>query len=100
MKYVYPAIFTPEEGNILASVPDLPGLHTFGNSMADALFMVQDAIEMWLWDAENNGEPIPPASSQKRVAKMCESPDVERVSTCCSMNDCTKNHTVYTKRYM
>jgi predicted RNase H-like HicB family nuclease len=75
MKYVYPAIFTPEEGNILVSVPDLPGLHTFGNSMVDALFMVKDAIEMWLWDAENNGDPIPPASSQKKVAKMCKSPD-------------------------
>jgi predicted RNase H-like HicB family nuclease len=75
MKYVYPAIFTPEEGNILASVPDLPGLHTFGNSMADALFMAQDAIEMWLWDAENNSELIPPASSQKKIAKMCKSQD-------------------------
>jgi predicted RNase H-like HicB family nuclease len=75
MKYVYPAIFTPEEENILVSVPDLPGLHTFGNSMADALFMVQDAIEMWLFDAENKGEIIPPASNQKIVAKMCKSTD-------------------------
>ena len=75
MKYVYPAIFTPDEGNILVSVPDLPGLHTFGNSMADALFMAQDAIEMWLWDAENKGEAIPPASSQKTIIKTCESPN-------------------------
>ena len=75
MKYVYPAIFTPYEGNILVSVPDLPGLHTFGNSMADALFMAQDAIEMWLWDAENKDEAIPPASSQKTIVKMCELPD-------------------------
>ena len=74
MKYVYPAIFTPEEENILVSVPDLPGLHTFGNSMADAIFMAQDAIEMWLWDAENSGEAIPPASSQKKIAKLCKSP--------------------------
>jgi len=75
MKYVYPAIFTAEEGNILVSVPDLPGLHTFGHSMADALFMAQDAIEMWLWDAENKAEAIPPASSQKKIAKLCKSPD-------------------------
>jgi predicted RNase H-like HicB family nuclease len=75
MKYVYPAIFTEKEGNILVSVPDLPGLHTFGNSMADALFMAQDAIEMWLWDAENKSEAIPPASTQKKVAKMCKSLD-------------------------
>ena len=75
MKYVYPAIFTADGGNILVSVPDLPGLHTFGNSMADALFMAQDAIEMWLWDAENKGEVIPPASSQKKITKRCTSPD-------------------------
>ena len=70
MKYVYPAIFTIEEDSILVSVPDLPGLHTFGTSMADALFMAQDAIEMWLWDAENKGEIIPPASSLQKAAKM------------------------------
>ena len=75
MKYVYPAIFTAEEGNVLVTVPDLPGLHTFGTSMADALFLVQDALEMWLWDAESKNEIIPPASSQKKIAKMCESPD-------------------------
>jgi len=75
MKYVYPAIFTAEDGTIQVSVPDLPGLHTFGNCMADALFMAQDAIEMWLWDAENKGEAIPPASSQKKIAKLCTSPD-------------------------
>jgi len=73
MKYVYPAIFTAEERKVLVSVPDLPGLHTFGDSMADALFMAQDAIEMWLWDAENNGEAIPLASSQKKIAKLCKS---------------------------
>ena len=75
MKYVYPAIFTAEGGNILVSVPDLPGLHTFGNNMADALFMAQDAIEMWIWDAENKGETIPMASSQKKIAKLCKSSD-------------------------
>jgi predicted RNase H-like HicB family nuclease len=75
MKYVYPAIFSTEEDAVLVSVPDLPGLHTFGNSMADALYMVQDAIEMWLCDAENKSESIPQASSQKEIAKMCKSPD-------------------------
>ena len=75
MKYVYPAIFTAEEGIILVSVPDLSGIHTFGNNMAEALYMAQDAIEMWLWDAENKGETIPAASGQAEIAKMCESPD-------------------------
>ena len=75
MKYVYPAILTSEEGKILVSVPDLPGLHTFGDNMAEALFMAQDAIEMWLWDAEINGEEIPLASNQKKIARLCKSPE-------------------------
>ena len=63
MKYTYPAILTEEDGKILVSVPDLAGLHTFGDDLAEALYMAQDAIEMWLWDAENNSENIPIPSS-------------------------------------
>ena len=62
MKYVYPVILFPDDGKIGVTVPDLPGCHTFGDDKADALLMAKDAIEMWLWDAENNSETIPPAS--------------------------------------
>jgi predicted RNase H-like HicB family nuclease len=72
MKYVYPVIFTPEDGNMLVSVPDLPGLHTFGKDLADAIYMAQDAIEMWLWDAENKGEPIPKASPKADLERHLE----------------------------
>jgi predicted RNase H-like HicB family nuclease len=69
MKYAYPAIFHEEDGKVLVSVPDLPGLHTFGDDIADAIYMAQDAIEMWLWDAENKGEPIPGPSASADVEK-------------------------------
>ena len=62
MKYVYPAILYPDDGKVGVTVPDLPGCHTFGDGMADALFMAKDAVEMWLWDSENKGEPAPAAS--------------------------------------
>jgi predicted RNase H-like HicB family nuclease len=62
MKYVYPAILYPDDGKIGVTVPDLPGCYTYGDDKADALLVAQDAIEMWLWHAENNAEPIPPAS--------------------------------------
>ena len=75
MKYAYPAIFTYEDNKVLVSVPDLPGLHTFGDSLPDALSMAQDAIEMWLWDAENNQEEIPLASKLDDVARFCENQD-------------------------
>ncbi|MCL2404549.1 MAG: type II toxin-antitoxin system HicB family antitoxin [Defluviitaleaceae bacterium] len=59
MKYVYPAILYHDDGKISVTVPDLPGCHTFGDNTADALIMAKDAIEGWLWDAENNKEQIP-----------------------------------------
>ena len=68
MKYVYPVILFNDEGKIGVRVPDLPGCFTFGVDKADALIMVKDAIETWLWDAENKGETIPPASDKLSVA--------------------------------
>jgi predicted RNase H-like HicB family nuclease len=63
MKYVYPAIFTPlEEGGYDVYVPDLPHVRTCGDDLAEAIEMGEDAISMWLWDAENNNEEIPPPS--------------------------------------
>jgi len=62
MKYVYPAVLYPDDGKIGVTVPDLPGCYTYGDDWADALFFAKDAIEMWLWSAEDDGTPIPPAS--------------------------------------
>jgi predicted RNase H-like HicB family nuclease len=73
MKYVYPVVFTREKDKIRVNIPDLPGLYIFGGNVAEAIFMAQDVIEMWLWNTENNGMPIPPASSQAEIAKRCKS---------------------------
>jgi predicted RNase H-like HicB family nuclease len=62
MKYVYPVILYPDDGKTSVSVPDLPGCHTYGDNLADALFMAKDAIEMWLTHAENEKLTIPVAS--------------------------------------
>lgn len=59
MRYVYPAVFTKDNDGYQVEVPSLPGLVTFGESLPDALDMAQDAVEMWLWDAENKNEKIP-----------------------------------------
>lgn len=63
MKYAYPAVFTPvEDGGFDVYVPSLPGCRTCGNDLPDALFMAEDAVSMWLWDAENKNEAIPAAA--------------------------------------
>lgn len=60
MKYVYPAIFTPaEEGGYLISFPDFPNIHTDGDTLPEAMDMAEDALNLWLWDAEESKEDIP-----------------------------------------
>lgn len=63
MKYAYPAIFTPVEGGEFdVTIPDLPGCRTCGTDLPDAIFMAEDALAMWLWDAEAKEESIPAPS--------------------------------------
>jgi predicted RNase H-like HicB family nuclease len=68
LKYVYPAVLYPDDGFVSVKVPDLPGCFTFGSGTADALLMAKDAVEMWLWDAENKREPIPAASEVLNIS--------------------------------
>jgi predicted RNase H-like HicB family nuclease len=63
VKYVYPAIFTPSEEGFAVSVPDLPGCHTCGENLAEAIEMAEDAVSLWLWDTEEDKRLIPLASS-------------------------------------
>ncbi|MCL2106682.1 MAG: type II toxin-antitoxin system HicB family antitoxin [Oscillospiraceae bacterium] len=75
MKYVYPAVFAPEDGKMLVSVPDLKGCHTFGEDLAEAIEMAIDAAETWLWDAENKNEPIPPVSVPEQAFQKADYPN-------------------------
>lgn len=68
-QYVYPAVFHPnaDDGSITVSVPDLPGCITEGKNLANAIYMAQDAVASWLWDAENCKEEIPVPSAPAQV---------------------------------
>jgi len=61
-KYIYPAIFVPEEGKYDIEFPDLPGCSTCGDDLQDALNMAKDALALMLTDMEDNREEIPEAS--------------------------------------
>ena len=47
--------------NLLTGVsfPDIPGCFTFGDNMADTLFMAEDAASMMIASFEDDGDPIP-----------------------------------------
>ena len=69
MRYVYPAVLTPDSGGGYTVVfPDLPGCVTEGDNLAEALYMASDAMALWLYSTEDHKETIPVPSEIDRVA--------------------------------
>ncbi len=62
-RYVYPAIFEPEDGLYNVTFPDLPDCYTCGDDLSDAMMMAQDVLADVMADKEECGEDIPAASS-------------------------------------
>lgn len=59
-RYVYPAVFTYEEGyEIAVTFPDLPGCATSGETEAEALAMAKEALGGHLWCMEQDNDEIP-----------------------------------------
>ena len=68
MRYVYPAVFTPEEnGQFTVNFPDLESCYTCGDDLGDALYMAEDVLVMTLVSYENNSTPIPTPSKKLGV---------------------------------
>lgn len=57
--YLYPAVFTYEEGQISVTWPDLPGCVTCGDTEAEALHNAREAMGGHLWCMEEDGDAIP-----------------------------------------
>ena len=70
MQYIYTAIFTPIENDsgYYAKVPDLPGCITTGNSLADAIDQITDAMNAWLVVAEDEGDEIASPTPQDQLS--------------------------------
>ena len=65
---MYPAVFYEEEGKISAIFPDLGNLATFGDNVADAMHMAQDACGLYLFTALRDGEPLPAPSALSEIS--------------------------------
>lgn len=67
----YPVLIEPlaveDGGGFVATVPDLPGCISDGETPEDALTNVRDAIGAWIEEARALGRPIP-KPSQRHVA--------------------------------
>jgi antitoxin HicB len=49
----------PEDGSWAAEVPDLPGCLAAGETAAEAIELVADAIDAWMIAAKADGRPVP-----------------------------------------
>ena len=60
MNYIYPAVFYPEDdGRFSVIFPDLNDLATYGDSLADAFAMAQEACGQYLFTSLRDGEALP-----------------------------------------
>lgn len=58
-KYVYPAVFTPEEaGKYSVYFPDIDGCYTCGDDLADGMEMAEDALTLMLTHLEDEQREI------------------------------------------
>lgn len=68
MKYVYPAVFTPEDGGYSVLFPDLEGCYTCGDDLKDALYMAEDVLAFTLFDYEKEKRDIPTPSERAAIS--------------------------------
>ncbi len=70
MNYIYPAVFYKEEdGRYSVVFPDLNDLATFGDDLADAFAMAQEACGQYLFTALQDGEKLPKPTAIDKVEK-------------------------------
>ena len=58
-RYAYPAIFHYATDGISVEFPDLPGCITCGGTTDEAMNMAKEALELYLYCLEKDGEPVP-----------------------------------------
>ena len=68
-KYVFPAVFHPEDIGFSIHFPDLPGCITEGDTLEEASKMARDALELYLYELEQSSEPIPSPTGRYHIEK-------------------------------
>lgn len=70
MNYIYPAVFYQEDdGRYSVVFPDLNDLATYGDNLADAFAMAQEACGQYLFNSLRDGEILPVPTPLDKVEK-------------------------------
>jgi predicted RNase H-like HicB family nuclease len=56
-----------QEGGYVVSVPALPGCVSQGDNRAEALMNIREAIELYIEDCREVGDPVPTEASKEFV---------------------------------
>lgn len=72
-KYLFPAVFTEEDGMYDVYFPDIPDCYTSGESLMDALYMAEDVLAFTLYAYERDKKAIPEPSDIHDVKASGES---------------------------
>jgi predicted RNase H-like HicB family nuclease len=56
-----------DDGGFSASVPALPGCHSQGDTRADAMANIREAIELYVEALRDAGEPVPTEAGKEFV---------------------------------
>lgn len=56
-----------EDGGNVASVPTLPGCVSQGDNRAQALSHIREAIQLYIEDCRDAGDPVPPEAGKEFV---------------------------------
>lgn len=82
-KYIYPAIFTPEEnGQYSVRFPDLKNCFSGGDSLPEAMDMARDALCLMLYDMEEKGVELPAPSSMSAAERETEGEEFASLIVC------------------
>jgi predicted RNase H-like HicB family nuclease len=69
-KYIYPAVFTPEEnGGYSVLFKDLDGCYTCGDTLGEAMEMAADVLALTMYGYETDKRKIPKPSDIDKVEK-------------------------------
>ena len=81
MKYHFYAVLQQEDDYYNVYFPDLPGAITFGESIEDAVYMANDALEGHLLVMEDDNDNIPAPSNYRELsAKLMDNEQLQLVS--------------------
>lgn len=66
-KYIYPAVFTPEDGGYSVNFPDFESCYTSADTLEEGLEMANDVLCLTIYDMEESGQQVPTVSDIRDI---------------------------------